>query len=75
VQRALDLAALEPPVSQRSVLVRAGVVDGEDLTVLGVEDGDRRVRVNAKRLTRRQLGRRTDLEHVVASCFAVIEAY
>src|SRR4051812_13725297 len=41
VQRTLDLGALEPPVGQRGVLMRAGVVDGEDLAVLGVEDGHR----------------------------------
>ena len=45
VQRAFDLAALEPAVGQRGVLVRAGVVDGEHLAVVGVEHRDRRVQV------------------------------
>lgn len=54
---------LEPAVGQGGVLVRAGVVDGEYFTVFGVEDRDRRIGFHAARLSRRQFGEGTDLEH------------
>ena len=63
VQRAFDLAALQPAVGERGVLVGAGVVDGEDLAVLGVEHRDRRVGVEPQGLTSRQIREWTDFEH------------
>jgi hypothetical protein len=47
VQRALDETALQPAVGERGILVGTGVVDGVQLTVLGVEDGDGRCRLDA----------------------------
>ena len=41
VQWALHLAPLDPAIGQRSILVGAGVVDGEELAVISVEDRDR----------------------------------
>jgi hypothetical protein len=52
VQRALHLATLDPPVSEGGVLVRARVVDGEDLPVLCVEHSDRWLGLDAEGLPR-----------------------
>jgi hypothetical protein len=43
--------------------VRAGVVDREHLAVIGVEDGDWRVRVDAPRLTAGEGREWTDFKH------------
>ena len=50
VQRAFDLAALQPTVGERRVLMRAGV-DREHLAVVGVEDRDRWIGFDPPRLT------------------------
>ena len=63
MQRAFDLAALEPAVGQLCVLMRAGVVDGEHLAVIGVEDGDRWVRFDPPRLTAGEGREWTDFKH------------
>jgi hypothetical protein len=41
VQRAFHLTALQPAFGQRRVLVGAGVVHSEELTIVGVENGNR----------------------------------
>jgi hypothetical protein len=43
--------------------MRAGVVDCEHLTVVGVEHRDRWIRFDPARLTARQGRQRTDFEH------------
>jgi hypothetical protein len=55
VQRAFDLAALQPAVGERGVLMGAGVVDGEDLAVVGVEHRDRRIDVEPVGLASRKI--------------------
>ncbi|HEY4332883.1 MAG TPA: SDR family NAD(P)-dependent oxidoreductase [Ilumatobacteraceae bacterium] len=64
VQRALDLAPLEPAVGQRGVLMRAGVVDREHLAGIGVEDRHGWVDRPSVRLAPRDGAERTDgLQH------------
>ena len=65
VQRAFDLAALQPTVGERRVLMRTGVVDREHLTVVGVEDRDRWIGFHPPRLTAGQGRQWTDFEHDV----------
>jgi hypothetical protein len=43
--------------------MRAGVVDCEHLAVVGVEDGDGRIRFDPQRLTAGQGRKWTDFEH------------
>src|SRR3954468_10558238 len=68
MQRAFDMAVLDPAVGERGLLVRAGVVEREELALLGVEDSDRRIGVQADRLTGRQLGERASWDHADLCC-------
>jgi hypothetical protein len=56
VQGALHLAAFHPAVREGRVLVGASVVEGEQLAILCVEDGDRWGRVETDGVSGGQCG-------------------